>query len=224
MPHRTITSQAGEIRSNDRGLSLLETAIAIAITGLISAVLSGLLLDSRLLYERVFDSKRVSTELTATRAFLSDIAANVYPLNSSRSSIETHYALEGTSESVEFSSRLHPDRVQSDLYRLRLTYQAGLSALQFSFRPDRNEFTGVPEQQAPDIVSEVVSASISYLELMSDTESTSWRNDWIGRTDLPLALRVNLELEQFGTQTWLLPLGISGHQDCIFDPVSRTCL
>lgn len=222
-------------RNGSRGFTLVEMLVALTLTATMSVAIVEALRFGQRSYEKVARAERVSRDIVNAQRFLRRSIEAAYPQQRSRGSSGSGPAFEGEETQLEFVA---PAPVASkgyglNRYRISLASQDRDSRLHdvvVRWHPD-TESRAEGDGSSEILLSNVKSIKWEYLERRQTFAATAggaahWHAQWRARSDLPAAVRLNVEFADRGAQRWpelIVMLRVTNDSSCVFDVVAQTC-
>lgn len=211
-------------RTADSGYTLLELLVATAIMAIATVPLTwGFKLGVgtwRDVHRQTSERERIYL----VRERLQNWLGAAYPLDVNRKPGAPLYPLVGEEKSVSFSAPIHPDPTKNELYRVELRLSAE-SVLQMAMIPDTQALDFPTEVEWYNLVQDVSSLNLAYLDSVTPAGELVWLSSWQERYYLPRAVRVSVEFHD-SSLSWpdmIVTPQLEEWAFCGFDAVSRNC-
>jgi prepilin-type N-terminal cleavage/methylation domain-containing protein len=210
-------------RSGERGLTLLEVVVALAILSLCTVVLyAGMDLAMSGWRVAVHRSVDADTVLTAQQ-FLRARLESMSPFRPS--SDDTERPVSGSPEEIEFTGPAPAAFGPGELrYRVRLRRRTTGYDIVAGWR--RTWDARIDRVAGAEWHEETLLENVRGLEFQYLAAGSSWQSDWAEQSGVPALVRVTVNFEPTDGRRWphlTVRPRIEADPQCEFDPVSRTC-
>lgn len=105
--------------SSEQGFTLFELLVSVAILSLLAVPIAGGINLGLKTWIDVHEDAEAQEKMFLTQERLSSWISNAYYLDVSRNGLQSEKMLVGNSDSIEFSTAIHPDPVLGNLYRTK---------------------------------------------------------------------------------------------------------
>jgi general secretion pathway protein J len=191
----------------DRGLTLVELLVVLAVLALLSGLMASSLRSAASSWRHIArhnaDRERRDAVTFLLRGLISEIAPTKFG-NSSKLLVQ----FDGQRDHVDFLAPLSRRFRAQDivLYRLRFTND---SKLRLSWQLDR-QGSAAADDIVPSVADEVVAdysdGSFSYYGQLDEAGTPQWWPSWQGQANLPLLIKVNFTWQGIAQEFVAAPL------------------
>ena len=212
--------------SGEQGFTLFELLVSVAILSLLAVPIAGGINLGLKTWIDVHEDAEAQEKMFLTQERLSGWISNAYYLDVSRNGLQSEKMLVGNSDSIEFSTAIHPDPVLGNLYRTK--FRLADNSLQLAFLPDFSYRADGTEWSWSTMLEGVESFQIDYALGTDATKDIVWLSEWgntIETNGLPRAVKLNLQFVDT-TKVWpelIIPLVVKEQAFCRLLS-DRTCL
>ncbi len=225
-------------RASDlRGFTLIEMLVSITLLAMIGlAIAQGVRFAQRSL-QAADRFERAGLELLAAQNFLRHTLESTSPSGSGAGPLDSTRALRGSGHEIEFRAQgplSFADGAES-VFAIRLSQQRLDSRKQdlivtWHPRADDSSGTGELPEVSEALITDVAEVRWSYLAATSTSTFTptlpGWTDEWQGRSDLPVLIRLEVKFKQGDRRTWppfVVQLRLTHDSGCVFDVVAQDC-
>jgi general secretion pathway protein J len=210
----------------ERGFTLIEVLVALALMALISVILIASLEIGGHTWQRVTRAATSDDEIAQAQDFLREHLRVLYPYEVAAASTGQPSFLVSDGQSLEFSS-YSPASVPDGMLRFRIVRLPASGMLQVESRHDVN---GLPDPLSPDwaaepLLPQVTALSVQFL-VKADGESGHWVDRWMDPVKLPQLIRIDVTFSPTDRRRWpslYVEPRVDTPATCEFDAVSRRC-
>ncbi len=207
--------------TRQRGMTLIEALVALALLSLLSAGLISSFQLGQLTYRQVVRFDRSNADIAITHRFVRRVLESAYPFEPEQEARD-RAGLQGTAESLEVTApaSLADGGTGNRRYELRVESTGGTRNLVVSSRLDRNGVS-VPTS----VPSEVLLANVESVEWAYAERPSEWLNEWVSRRP-PSLVRLQVKFPDGDPRQWpdlLVTPRITDDSNCQFDVVSQNC-
>lgn|GEM_PF-2107385 len=212
---------------NEDGFSLIEMIVAISLSSAIVLMGYNALNNGMKVYDRLSVTEQRAAHILAIRRLLRETVeqAHYFPIN--RGSRILVRPMIGSPTELILSAPLL-DQSADHLSRVLIRFDAVSKTLELMETTETNDLHDPRLDQSSvehTILNGISHLEFQYLDRVSDDQSR-WVQSWTNRSDLPLAVKISFEFEDgrrdLSTDLIIEPK-INGLNQCVFDPVSRSC-
>lgn len=203
-----------------RGFTLLELLIALALMGLLSVLLySAFNVGVRQWESAEMRFSRIETNLAGRRA-LQQLLGEAYPRYVSTPEGRGSVAFDGTAETLTFLSLLPAALGSGEFAEMTLAVKDSYLALAWSL-PDSDV-----QHQSRILGDKMQAVEFAYFGRLSGEQVHTWHSTWKEQTHLPQLVRMRWSgaesLSSEGGEIIVRPR-IDVDVACVYDPISRAC-
>ncbi len=207
--------------TRQRGMTLIEALVALALLSLLSAGLISSFQLGQLTYRQVVRFDRSNADIAITHRFVRRVLESAYPFEPEQEARD-RAGLQGTAESLEVTApaSLADGGTGNRRYELRVESTGGTKNLVVSSRLDRNGVSG-----PTSVPSEVLLANVESVEWAYAERPSEWLNEWVSRRP-PSLVRLQVKFPDGDPRQWpdlLVTPRITDDSNCQFDVVSQSC-
>jgi general secretion pathway protein J len=206
-------------RIKERGFTLMEMLVALALMGMIAVILITSLQLGGHTWQRVMRSAAGTEEIAEAQESLRQLLSSLSPGDNRR-----RLSLVSNGTSLEFSS-VAPAASSDGILRYQVSVSAGSKALEIRVSPGQDgHLGGSADSRAEALLPRVASLAVQFW-FKSETGPGRWVDRWESDR-LPQLIRIDLAFEANDKRRWP-PLYVEQRVDtpasCVFDVVSRRC-
>jgi prepilin-type N-terminal cleavage/methylation domain-containing protein len=207
---------------NQRGYSLVELLVVLALMGLIAVAMSGGIRFGTRVWERTGAQVETQEQMQGAQALLRAVLSRTAPrLFDPVLAAQETFA--GSPNQMSFIATMPPALGGSGL--ARFTLQASPSddgvALQIAWTPERGERT----ERRQVLLRGARAISFAYAKVEPGS-GPQWSESWASDLGMPALVRIRADFAQSATHHWpelIVRARIDRDSSCIFDPVSFEC-
>jgi general secretion pathway protein J len=212
---------------NDRGFTLVEVLVALALFSLIATLLFGnVRLGLSALAHGKDHADRFEQSLIAQnllRRMIGDAYPSFLVLEGARPRVD----FDGTEERVNFladapSVMGSAGRIRFDLFVEKTNGQSDLVVTTIPELASRKSQT----QMKTLLLADIGSAAISYFGDSASDQMSRWYERWTQRTELPKLVRIRVAFRSGDARSWpelVIAPRISADVGCAYDPTTMRC-
>jgi general secretion pathway protein J len=209
---------------HDRGFTLIEVLVALALMGMIAIILITSLQIGGHTWQRVMRVTSGTEDIAQAQEILRLRLSSLYPDDRPAGAISHPAFLISNGTSLEFSGAA-PEATAGGILRYQIAVSATSGALEIRSWPDKDSFSDQPGDAKPEaLLPHVASMAIQFL-LKPETGPSRWVERWDSKK-IPQLIRIDLAFAPNDKRRWP-PLYIEPRVDttasCVFDVVSRRC-
>jgi prepilin-type N-terminal cleavage/methylation domain-containing protein len=207
---------------NERGYSLIELLVVLALMGLIAIAMSGGIRFGARVWEQtgvqVETLEQTQGAQTLLRNLLSTVAPRLFdPGNANEDTFV------GGRASMSFTAPLPPSLGSGGLARFTLTTtrEGNATQLQLTWQPRH----GARSESKQLLLQGTGSIAFSYAAA-DPSGAIAWVDSWAADAGTPALIRIRADFAQSGAIRWpdlIVRARIDRDSSCIFDPVSFEC-
>lgn len=203
---------------SQRGYSLVELMVVLALLGLISLATAGSLRFGARVWERTEQEIAATETARGGHALLGTLLSHLYPRAAAEGS---DLAFDGAAERMTFLTDASSAYGAGGIARVTLSLkkERGFVALVLAHRAE----TGGAAAREEILFSGAERIAFAYAEIKDGT--VVWTDAWAGKTNLPALIRVRAAFPK-GAGIWpdlVVRPRIDRAPNCVFDPVSFGC-
>lgn len=206
---------------NERGYSLVELLVVLALAGLIAIAMSGGIRFGVRAWERTGVHVETLEHMQGAQALLRNVLSNIAP-RLFDPGMSVHDTFVGDRQRMTFTATA-PPALGAGLGRFTLaaTRAGDAMGLQIAWRPER----GTRSQRGQVLLQGARAISFTYAA--PNTAGTLvWTDTWSADAGMPVLIRIRAEFAQSAAKRWpdlVVRPRIDRDSTCIFDPVSFEC-
>jgi len=207
---------------NERGYSLIELLVVLALMGLLALAMSGGVRFGSKVWERTGAQVERLEQTQGAQALLRNLLSTVAPrLFDPGNPNEDTFV--GDGRRMSFTAPLPPSLGQGGLARFDLTAsnENGTTTLAITWTPRR----GAAAQRTQLLLRGTGTAAFSYAAV-DQSGAIAWTDSWAADAGTPSLIRIRADFAQSAAIRWpdlIVRARIDRDSSCIFDPVSFEC-
>jgi prepilin-type N-terminal cleavage/methylation domain-containing protein len=207
---------------NERGYSLIELLVVLALMGLIAIAMSGGIRFGAKVWERTGTQVELLEQTQGAQVLLRNLLSTVAPrLFDPGNPNEDTFV--GDRRRMSFTAPLSPSLGQGGLARFNLTASSenGATALEIAWKPRH----GASVQSKQLLLRGAGAIAFSYATVDA-TGAIAWTDNWTADAGTPVLIRIRADFAQSAAIRWpdlIVRTRIDRDSSCIFDPVSFEC-
>jgi prepilin-type N-terminal cleavage/methylation domain-containing protein len=207
---------------NERGYSLIELLVVLALMGFIAIAMSGGIRFGAKVWERTGTQVELLEQTQGAQALLRNLLSTVAPrLFAPGNPNEDTFVGDGAR--MSFTAPLPPSLGQGGLARFNVTASSenGATALVIAWKPRH----GAPVQSKQLLLRGAGTIAFSYAAVDA-TGAIAWTDSWAADAGTPGLIRIRADFAQSAAIRWpdlIVRARIDRDSSCIFDPVSFEC-
>lgn len=216
---------------DERGYTLLELLVAIAIMAMASVPLAQSLSTGIRAWTQFHDVAAYQEKTLLVRERLAEWIRNAYIANPVRASDIPQQPFVGEPDNIRFIAPVAPDSRSDVLLRVHL-YLTEEGQLTADVRQDQPQDIGADEQMTSIVLLEAIN-DVQFDYFLKQGGTGNWQNSWIADSlppqslyAAPFAVKVRLISDHPGFR-WpdlIVPVHTAGWSHCAFDSDSAKCL
>jgi general secretion pathway protein J len=215
-------------RRGDAGFTLIELLVALALLGLIAALIfAGLRLGMQS-WERSENTAVQVDDVGVTQALLRRLVAAAYPMFIPDPHWP-HIDFAGASDRLTVLAPL-PDALENGglgRYTLFVRERADSSDLDLVWQPELARPGGAASAPREDLLLEKVARlEIAYFGAMRPAEAPRWHDHWREQSAFPELVRIRVIFPEGDGRTWpdlIVTPRLTVDESCLYDPVTHHC-
>ena|ERR1700722_15208583 len=209
---------------HDRGFTLMEILVALALMGMIAVILITSLQIGGHTWQRVMRGASNTDDIAQAQEILRLRLSSLYPDDRGAGDISQPAFLITDGTSLEFSGAA-PEATADGLLRYRITVSATSRALEIRAWPGKEgRLDNLADSSAEALLPQVASLTVQFL-LKPEIGPGRWVDRWDSKK-MPQLIRIDVAFVANDKRRWP-PLYIEPRVDtpanCAFDVVSRRC-
>ncbi len=210
--------------TNERGFTLIEVLVALALMAMIGTILITSLQIAGHSWQRVTRTVSGGDDIAQAQEFLRQRLSTLYPDTggSSEDPHPTFLVTDGTF--VEFTSNA-PSAVPSGMMRYRIHIETTTGTLEVQFRSNHEGSADTNQWITESLLRHVDSMAVQFWQ-PGDNSVGRWVDRWSDPIHVPGLIRIDVALPPSDTRRWpplYIDPRVSTPVSCQFDPVSRQC-
>lgn len=218
-------SSAADISDRNRGYTVLELIIALALMSFLSLMLFGGLRFGTRAWETIDTTARSVDDIRLAQNWIYREIAAAYPAYV-QAPPPGHIEFSGTRDDIRFVSPASSALESAGFAHMELRIVGARHGFDL-IADERPEFPATSSRTARYvIVGGFSSASFSYFGNVSANEAPAWHDRWEAKDELPRLVRITGAFPDSDRRRWpelLVSPRTNADQSCIFDVLSRMC-
>ena len=187
-----MNGDADRLAARQAGFSVIEALVALALLSIVLALTSAALNASRQALRRVL-AQDAQLSFAASMRFVEQRLADAQPLYEKRIGNQASIHFVGEPDRVEFLTALEGGEVAGGIYHMELGVSraapARLTLRLTPYAPNRRP-EAIPAEEERVIDPTVSRVGIGYFGPDARSGIAAWHESWIGRNELPFAIRI----------------------------------
>lgn len=212
-----------------RGFTLIEMVVALAIVAMISVVLFESLRFGQRAHETVVDRGGSSWQVFSSQRLIRSLLEAAYPREAAPTESVPVYGLEGDGEKVSVLAAAPLAAGGAGMQRYEIEPRRntkGRIDLVVRWRTDPTTEAPTADSVAEEtLIEDVASVQWAYMSTERDAEP-AWTGQWRGRAELPRLVRLCVGFAADDPRTWpelVMSPRITDDANCAFDVVAQRC-
>lgn len=212
-----------------RGFTLIEMAVALAIVAMIAVVLFEGLRFSQRAHEKVVERGGDSWQIFASQRLIRSLLESAYPREPAATELVPVFGIEGDREKMSVLAGAPLASGGSGLQRYEIEPRRnskGRTDVVVRWRADPAADSQATDSTAEEVlIGDVAAVKWAYLDAERNTEPT-WLDQWRGRASLPRLVRLQVSFPSGDPRTWpelVVSPRITDDANCAFDVVAQRC-
>ncbi len=209
---------------DDRGFTLLELLIAVAIMTIVAVPLSQSLSLGLNTWQKLHQEASSAEEVLLLRRQLLKWISHSYPADPLREGDDVEYPFVGQQNSMQFISTLNPNPQSDEYYKVNLATSEGNFSV--TIVPDHG---GVEDSESENsklfavMIENVESVEFRYFQ--KQTLGGVWLENWQNQLSLPAAVKIRMQAidNAFLWPELIVPIAVDEWSHCAFDAVTQAC-
>lgn len=224
-----VSAEACREARREGGFTLLELLVALALVGLIVAMLFGSLRFGIRVWEAGNETIEASAELRLVQGFIRRQLGQAFPVVRSKRSGDSYVEFDGQRDSLAFVAPMPAHLGGGGLYQITLTVERSsgdysLLMARRLFHPDVDD--DVDDDEPMVLIEGLRDIEFAYFGAEDNTRSPEWHSEWREMDRLPSLVRIAAEFPRDEKRQWpelvVAPV-IDMDAGCIYDPNTKKC-
>lgn len=220
------------VRGVERGMTLIEVVVALALLGLLSIGIVSAFRFGELGYEQLVRGDRAARDIVVAQRFVRQAVESAYPFEPTATAGEPQFGLEGLRDRLLVTAPM-PLSMHAAGYRrfdmFLLATANGRKDLVVRSNLDRNGATAIPRGEV--LVANIAALEWTFLEPIDPAapaprHEPRWLDRWTATRRLPALVRLRVSFPPGDSRVWpelTVDPRVTDDANCEFDIVARTC-
>jgi general secretion pathway protein J len=210
----------------DRGFTLIEILVALALMAMIATILVSSLQIGGHTWQRVMRSSSNTDDIAQAQEFFRVHLTSLYPEQRAHASGSEASFLVSNGNSLEFLA-VAPNSNAGGVARYQVFVSPNSGALEVRVRDDQDQQPDplAPEAKSERLLSHVASLTIQFW-LKPDDAPGHWVDHWSDASRVPRLIRIDVAFTQPDNRSWprlYVESRVDAPANCVFDVINRRC-
>lgn len=219
-------------RSVCGGLTLIEMVVALALVGMMAAVLFESLRFGQRSYQKTVQRGDDLWQIFASQRLIRSLIENAYPREPAATEMAREYGLQGNERSIIVTASAPLANGGGGLYRYEIALRAraaGGNDVVVRWRPDYAATAETAVIAEEVLLERVASVQWSYqgsAQEAAGADVAPWRDAWDGQRALPKLVRLRVSFAPADPRRWpelIVAPRLTDDANCLFDVVAQRC-
>lgn len=223
------------VHAQQRGFTLVEVVVALALVAMIAAALLSSLRFGQRSYEKVLRNGSASWDVFASQRLIRNLVESAYPQEADQGGVASQFGIDGGTDDIAMTAPAPMALGGGGFHRYGLDLRArdGSNDLVVSWNSDvaaDARTVSVSASAEEVLVEDVASVEWNYMPAGwrdgSDEHNQQWVDSWHDKQHLPAMVRLKLKFRVGDTRTWpdlVMTPRITDDANCVFDVVAQNC-
>ena len=209
--------------NSERGYTLVELLVVLALLGFISLAMSGGIKFGGRLWLQTFAKQTAIDQVTATQVELRSLLQAIVPRDLDPGIPNDPALFRATRDKITFTAKSPSALDASGTARFEINRVRRADAIAMTLR--WTPLSGPTNQTQKTLIADAAEISISFATLDQNGTFT-WRDEWIDQSGVPSLIMIRVVPASTKSEPWpelIVRPRISREPSCIYDPVSFGC-
>jgi general secretion pathway protein J len=211
-----------------QGFTLVEILVATALLGLLALAVMGSLRTGLRSWETAIRSEDGSDELRTAEKLLRRTVETAYPLLSTSDPTHPRIDFEGRPDGMVVLAAAPPGLVPGGLVRFTFALESreARTDLAVAARPELARDDATFANAHETVIRNLAAIRFRYFGASPSGGPAEWRDDWIGRMELPRLIRITVTFDATDRRRWpelTLEPRIAVDVACVLDALTKRC-